>query len=203
LIWYTCQNLMVVKISPHFVSWFFFSLNGLHTHHTSMGWMEHFSLLGVKQYEFLVLSSLMYILHIWSMFRIFIVKYTSHWYVYHMCSFDIWGGETYVFFSSFLLINGSYIEKEYLLLWLHDLTFYFIHFLVSWSWGLFMYSHSTYALMYFVSVSENMETFCHSMTKKGSKYGRWWDVSAYWFLSPNCQRGSLLVFLLAQFGSKM
>ena len=160
----------------------------IHTTHKH-GLNETFFFAWVKQYEFLVISSLMYILIIWSMFAIFIVKYMSHWYVtyvYHVCSFDIWGGETCVFFFNFLLINESYIEGEFLLLWLHDLTFYFMLFLVFWSWGLFIYSYYTYALMYFVSVSGNMETFCHSVTKKGSKYGRWWDVSEYWFLSPNC-----------------
>jgi hypothetical protein len=48
-----------------------------------------------------------------------------------------------------------------------------------------------------------METFCHSVTKRESKYGEmigWLDILV---LSPNCQKGSLLVFLLAQFGSKI
>jgi hypothetical protein len=51
--------------------------------------------------------------------------------MYHVCSFDIYRVETCVFFSSFLLINESYIEGEFSLLWLHDLAFYFMHFLVS------------------------------------------------------------------------
>ena len=59
-----------------------------------------------------------------------------------------------------------------------------------------MYSYSTYALMYFVNVSGNMDTFYHSVTKRECKYRRWWGVSTYWFLSPKCQRGSLLVFFV-------
>jgi hypothetical protein len=41
------------------------------------------------------------------------------------------------------------------------------------------------------------------VTEMGSKYGEmmcWLDILV---LSPNCQMGSLLVFLLAQFGSKI
>ena len=46
-----------------------------HTHHTSVGWMEHFYLAWVKQFQCLVVSSnLIYILYIYSMIGVFIAK---------------------------------------------------------------------------------------------------------------------------------
>jgi hypothetical protein len=65
------------------------------------------------------------------------------------------------------------------------------------------FSCSTYVLMSFVECFRKHDTFCQFVTKRGSKYGEmigWLDILV---LSPNCQRGSLLVFLLAQLGSKI
>ena len=65
------------------------------------------------------------------------------------------------------------------------------------------YPCSTYALMYFVSISRTMETFCHFVTKSGSKYGEMMRCLSILVLSLNCQKGSLLLLVLANSVIKM
>jgi hypothetical protein len=71
----------------------------------------------------------MYILHILSMFGIFIAK-MHELLMCVSCVFKKLLRGRNMSFSSFLLINKSYFEREFFLLFLHDLIVYFIHFVL-------------------------------------------------------------------------
>ena len=124
MIWDTCQNLMVVKL--HF-------LDGLHTQHTSVGWMEHFSLAWVKQFQcflffhfkshvYFAYLELVSVIHCW-------IHETL---MYVSCVF-IWllRGRNMVCFPVSCWFFESYIEGEFLLFMI---LLYHHAFLYLWSW---------------------------------------------------------------------
>ena len=100
MIWDTCQNLMVVKLQ------FFY---GSHTLHASMGWMKHFYLAWLNNFN--VLLSL----QISCIFCIFgaclgysLLKFMSLWCVYHVCSFDFLKGKNLFHFKLLVVFWAIY-----------------------------------------------------------------------------------------------
>ena len=189
---------MVVKL--HF-------LDGLHTQHTSVGWMEHFSLDWVKQFQcfchFKSYVYFAYLEHVWHIHGWNTWVFDAYIMRVHL---TYWGGEI-LFISSVLFLIRHALRRSFVYV-IHDLAFYTSCIFLSFDHEYFCVGDTFIPILhifdvFLLSVLGNIIPFVNLWQKWGVKIGDMMEDSSNWFCHRIAKGGVCVSFCWRNLVSKM